>query len=288
MLTEALAVIEACRKLRPVPVQSMPGLWRFSCGTRDLTAYIREMGEALESFDRVSGHSEDPFALITKAVRYAQSQGIPVSDMVAAMRDTGAIEETSISHLRPQPGELGPPDPIFDGSLVLDLEPRPGGPEDGPDVADRFEPPVPTKLARSLKPSSNQPVSQPRPVVTGQSAYGKHLAAFAVDPDFNTALADGGDLVQDIGAELDALSDRLEAFVGKVGWTPALRRLAAAWINARNKINASNQTLRPGVKMDAGEMALMLRVSSELSKYEANPELAYEDDPANDMSEPKL
>lgn len=289
MLAQALSVVEAARKLDPSPVSAVPGLWRLQCDAKHLPALLRNLAEALEDFDKTTGHDDDPLALLVRAVRFASQRGVPRDEMIAALRGGAARDEIQITDLKPQPGEIGPPDTVSDTSPVP--EPRPQhSPRSGPrpEPADKFKPMPKPVIAAALRPVTNVPKLAPRPVISGETAFGKHLSEFAselsYDPD--NALADAGDLVQDAGVEMDAISDRLEYAVTRMGWTPKLRALAAAWIHARNKISANNTSSTPGFKLDLADAMIMSRVASELAQIETSPDFEPEPEEAPGWTPP--
>lgn len=281
MLAQALAVVEAARSLRPVEAPAIPGMWRLQCEPRRMAEAIRQLGETLAEFDATTGSDHDPLALVARAVRYAQSQGIPADEMVAAIRggsesNDDLREASSVADLKPQPGEIGRPDAVSDGSPVQEM--RPAGPRPGvkAEIAAKYKPAEPTKMIRALEPVSRPSVPVAVPIITGETAGGTKVAEtvdHSLDHEYSVALADAGETAADIGLEMDAISDRLEAVVGRVGWTPKLRALAAAWYNARNKIAGANLSNTAGFKIDIADALIMTKVSTELAQLEATPDL---------------
>jgi len=303
MLQEALAVVEAARRLAPAPVGSVPGHWRFQCEPRKMAEAIRDLGETLQTFDASTGHARDPVALLVRAIRYAEGKGIPAEEMVNAIRapagpDDVRVEEMappsprpdatpaddaddevrtaeSLTELRPQPGEIGRPDAVTDGSPVQPPHPelRPGRGRE-PEVADKYKP-APEMAPRMPNPAVAALAAVARPVPGGETAMGTRLATFETELGYDPALADGGEYTADAALEMDAIGDRLEFAVGKFGWTPKLKALAAAFIAARNKMAGDKADVSPTMQVSIADAMVVAKVSAELAAIEANPDFAY-------------
>lgn len=289
MLTEAIFVVEAVRALNPRQAPAVPGMWRFSCEPRHMTRLMRELGEALEQFDAAAGSRRSPAAMLVKAIQFGEERGIPAGEMIAALQDEDLRDAESLSELKPQPGEIGPPDKVSDSSPVPAPAPRFGDPDAADlapkDMAAELPDPVPALVPAAILKARPTVV----PVITRQRSSSSPLQGYVdeMNLDVNIALADAGDYAADAGLEMDAIGDRLAYVLGKYGLTPKLRILLAAFIRARNR--ASMDMEGPGgVSMqDAGTLA---RVSADIKAIEMNPSLAwppgYEDELKEEMRPP--
>lgn len=288
MLTQALAVVEAVRGLDPRPVAAVPGMWRLQVEARHMPLRLRELGEALEHFDSEAGNKHSPETMVLRAVMSAAKRGVKLDEMIGAIDSLGADDElreaSSLAELKPQPGELGAPDRVSDSSPVPAPAPRPDSPASEGRPADKYLAPTPGKPTQSLRPATPIFSQGNAPVITGQTAVGTSLQRYVdeLGLDADMALADAGDYAADADMEMDAIGDRLAMVLGKYGMTPKLRILLAAYVNARNQ--ASVDVNRPGGgRMGAAEAGVLARVAADIEMINANPSLAYKDDPESQL-----
>lgn len=253
MLSQALLVVHAARALQPEPTGSIPGLWRLRCEPRMTATYVRELGEALAAFDKATARAEDPASMLAKAMAFVTEKGIDPAEFMAAIgggpaapgADPEAVDEEDIrpfdDTLRPKPGEIGPPDRETGPSP----RPRPLPPR----IASKYKTAEELNEADSKIPSPTAPRPNPVPgTLTAPAIVAAGAVAVAAPAprpgaprlgvDVDVALHDGGDYSHDGGLSEDAIEDRLEYAVNKIGMTPRMRILVAALRNTRNRIAA--------------------------------------------------
>jgi len=294
MLQQALEVVEAARKLSPRRVENAPGLWKFGCEPRHEAQRVKALGEALEAFDAASGAQNAPLIPVLRAIQAAVVKGIPmasIADSIEALDPHEVRDADSLLELKPQPGEIGPPDKVEDSSPVPKPAPRFGDPAKGPRLADKYMAPAEDKTSQS--PELRSTTLSPKLVLApafAASSVGMRLKRYVdeIGVDADVALADAGEYSADAEMEMDAIGDRLSVVLGRHGLTPKLRILLAAYVNARNKASADLNGAEIAPRLGMQESGVMARVNAELALVEANPSLAYDGYDENLVRESKL
>lgn len=287
MIPQALEVVEAVRKLSPRRMAGVDGKWQLGCEPRHINQRVRDLGEALEAFDAAAGAQNAPLIPVLQAIHAAVQKGVSMDEIALAIGEMGddeTIDANAVNDLKPQPGEIGPPDKVSDSSPVP--APAPSFGSDGPQLADKYMAPEPAPLSAALRPVSQTASRKLTLTPYMETATGMQLKRYVdeVDVDFDVALADAGDYSADADMEMDAIGDRLSAVLGRHGLTPKLRILLVAFVQARNK--AAVDMNGPVPKLGANEAGVMARVNAELALLEANPALAYDGDPENNFNAP--
>ncbi len=108
MLSKALAVVEAVRALEPYVSQI--GIWRMGIQPRALPAAMREIGEALQAFDKATAPGLDQTAALAAMIHEPGSQ-IDIARLVDILRAGGpGLMSDPIMENVPMPGDIGRPD----------------------------------------------------------------------------------------------------------------------------------------------------------------------------------
>lgn len=292
MLSHALAVVEAARGLQPTPHAGIPGLWRFGCEPRNLAVAVRRLGEALQAFDRASGRSREPAEMIRAIMAEAAAAGIDVAGMAREMEAGDPVRTAeTVPDLKPRPGVLGPEDAVVDAPPADEPTPAPAPKWEAPSpdfvtveapngtteilvagtVAEMLAAPsgADDDPATVLAPSAPKPAS----VDLGRAPLiGSEDAALATD----------GTLGKDIGEELDAIEDRLQAAVRIVGWTPRMRQLAEKWRHLRERMAMQDGPGGRTYRLAEGMAAAVEDFSQQLGEVERNVSVGH----ANDAQDP--
>jgi hypothetical protein len=196
MLELALMVVEAARALK---LERQGGRSASAISDRMILAHaIDGLREALEIFDR-----ETAQGLNAPGVQPRPDFATPPQ-----LDEEGFIERQNQLHMQV---EMKPPKAVSEPDFAPELEARPTQND--------------TSLVQSFAPRLSIPAAT---ADTGLD----YLNSIDVDMELN----DGTESVADFLESLDAISDKLEHVVAKVGWTPRLRALAEAANVAKRKM----------------------------------------------------
>ena len=259
MLAEALKVIEAARALDPYPGRA--GIYRIACEPRFIPVRLRELAEAIETFDRAVSKGRDAEALVGQVLRYAARKGIDVGEMVAELGAGDALTDEALAELIPQPGEVGAPDDIRDVSTSRQAN------AEGDVFADRNERPSERHSPDKLFPGTPREVERKvsdttRPMDVTVDRRKAPVPDDAPDPEpLKPAPSNQLHRMKD-------LERRMETLAASAGWTPALQKIDAAWRKAVQAMKEDDSPEGMAYLMTGDAERLMADVEAEIEAAE--------------------
>lgn len=224
MLTQAISVVDAARALG-LRVMEQQGKRKLKKPSAGLTTRLIALHDAVLEFDRSSGGDLTPARELRPVLRDVLAKmaaaGLDPQSEVAAVLTEEDLDEASHTHrlqmaplVRPATKGKGFALNARPSQASEDASPAPGDAQDEPSASD------------SHQQNDASPVVSSPPQPNGPSATSQiRPRSVADDIPYEPEPSDH----QDHEVSIDAIMDRLEFAVSKVGWTPKLRRLAAAF-----------------------------------------------------------
>ena len=248
---------------------------------------LRDVASAIEAFDKASGESRDPAAVLAAVMSSAVADGANVPRMIQAAARAGMTRREAddvarnlqdTMDLKPKAGQLESPPPKRDetpGEAAIRTQaPRPEAkPEHsvaGPkteiffsDQAQGLE-----KTAAILAPKSSDP-----------GAPERRSSSIGHEAKLQFSFEQRDDLSSEIGVMLDQMEAKIAKLLTAAGATPKLKAIATAIGRTRDRVTMEKSSSGATYRMAAGVVAEIAKISADLMAAEIN--LGAEEDPDN-------